>query len=166
MHWTDYMKIAGGIYTPEPAKTMSNRSKLIVAEGLSTKNLLRMPAKPTENRTMENDLRRFVTGKPILNEVAPLVAAAIAPEILAAGEGAAVAGGVAAAGAEATAGATAAGATAAGGAENAASLAADGATERGMLDNLMNTKGDSSDKEEPLSHKVANDQASVYTGNR
>lgn len=161
MQWTDYMKIAGGIYTPEPAKTMSNRSKLIVAEGLSTKNLLRMPAKPTENRTMENDLRKFIAGKPILNEVAPLVAAAIAPEILAAGEGAAVAGGVAAAGAEATAGATAAG-----GAENAASLAADGATERGMLNNLMNTKGDSSDKEEPLSHKVANDQASVYTGNR
>ncbi len=83
MQWSEYSRMAGGLYTPEVKQMASNRSKLVVAEGLSEKNLLKMPGKLSPPvRSMENDLRRFVTGKPILNEV---VQAAI-PALVAAAE--------------------------------------------------------------------------------
>lgn len=86
MQWSEYSRMAGGLYTPEIKQTATNRSKLVVAEGLSEKNLLKMPGKLSAPvRSMENDLRRFVTGKPILNEV---VQAAI-PALVAAAETAA-----------------------------------------------------------------------------
>lgn len=79
MQWSEYSRMAGGLYTPEIKQTATNRSKLVVAEGLSEKNLLKMPGKLSAPvRSMENDLRRFVTGKPILNEVVAAVPAMVA----------------------------------------------------------------------------------------
>ena len=121
MQWSDYAKMAGGIYTPEIKQTASNKSKLIVAEGLSPKNLLKMPAKPVLEDKMTNDLRKFVSGKPILNEIAPALAAVI-PAIVGAGE--AGAAGVAATGAAGVAGGAVAGETAAAGAAAAGQTAA------------------------------------------
>lgn len=103
MQWSEYSRMAGGLYTPEVKQLASNRSKLVVAEGLSEKNLLKMPGKLSPPvRSMENDLRRFVTGKPILNEV---VQAAI-PALVAAAETAVPATAAAATGAAATGAAT------------------------------------------------------------
>lgn len=169
MQWSDYTKIANGIYTHanEPAKPVSTRTKLVVAEGLSEKNLLKMPGKLSAPvRSMENDLRRFVSGKPILNEVAPLVAAAV-PALLGAGEVAVGGAGAAAAGAAAegaaagsVAGAAegaAAGASEGAGSVSASSLASDKEMGKFVSDVASNTKiGDTSQTSHPNEQEVDN----------
>ena len=136
--------MAGGLYTPEVKQMASNRSKLVVAEGLSEKNLLKMPGKLSPPvRSMENDLRRFVTGKPILNEV---VQAAI-PALVAAAETAVPATAAAATGAAATGAATGsvAGGTAAATNLSASSLASDAAVGDFVSNVVSNTNvGDTS----------------------
>ena len=148
--------MAGGLYTPEVKQMASNRSKLVVAEGLSEKNLLKMPGKLSPPvRSMENDLRRFVTGKPILNEV---VQAAI-PALVAAAETAVPATAAAATGAAATgaatgsvAGGTAATASGELGSLSASSLASD------IASTVSSAKSDSENQTSRPNEQSATDE--------
>jgi hypothetical protein len=165
MQWSEYSRMAGGLYTPEVKQMASNRSKLVVAEGLSEKNLLKMPGKLSPPvRSMENDLRRFVTGKPILNEVVQaaipaLVAAAetAVPATAAAATGAAATGAATGSGAAATGAATGsvAGGTAAATNLSASSLASDAAVGDFVSNVVSNTNvGDTSQTSHPNEQEV------------
>ena len=162
MQWSEYSKMHGNLYTPELKQMASNRSKLVIAEGLCEKNLLRVGKIDAPTRSMESDLRRFVTGKSILNEVAPLVAAAV-PAILGAGEVAVGGAGAAATGAAATGAATGAvagetAATTAVANTAATSLASDDAVVKLAGDMVSNTKvGDTSQTSHPNDQEVTNE---------